>query len=175
MSDQTGEDIGALAPPELFPLIAPAFLQYAQSGSVHFGWEAAAVGHADGRLTVSKWKWSGGSVVVANWPLTPEGWVEAWNYMHAEQPALATAVAAVASQHAEKRAEAVRRAENQAALNAEGVLDVLRGCVLLGGYGFEAGIRASESVDIYFTEAGMWVTRTGGFKPGSFMKQLRPR
>jgi hypothetical protein len=104
-------------------------------------------------------------VVVADWPLTREGWVEAWDYICTEQPTLAKAVAVVASRDVEKRAEAVQRAENKAALDAEGLLDVLRGCVLLGGYGFDGGVLASDKVDIYFTEAGIWVTRAGGLEP----------
>lgn len=164
MSNQGGQDIERLTPPELFPLIAPSVQQYAQSGNVHFGWEAGA-GEADGRFTVSKWKWSGGSALAAQWPLTEEGWGTAWSYMSAEQPALAKAVATVVSRDAEKRAAASRRAESKALLDAEGLLDALRGCVLLGGYGFEPGVGPSDRVDIYFTEAGIWVTKVGGFKP----------
>jgi hypothetical protein len=63
MSDQTAEDMGPLTRPELFPLIAPAFLQYAHSGSFHFGWEAA-VDEADGRLTCR-----GGNGLEGRWSL----------------------------------------------------------------------------------------------------------
>lgn len=163
MRNQRGEDIARLTTPELFPLFEPAFRQYAQSGNVYFGWRAAN-GEVAGRLTVSKWKWSGGSAVIADWPLTEEGWGSAWSYMRTEQPALAKAVAENVSRDSDKRAAVMRRAEGKALLDAEGPLDVLRGCVLLGGYGLESGVHASDKVDIYFTGAGIWVTKAGGFR-----------
>ena len=58
-----------------------------------------------------------------------------------------------------------RRIQNKAVLDAEGELDVLSDCVLLGGYGFESGVALGARIDIYFTQRGIWMAKAGNFRP----------
>jgi hypothetical protein len=79
----------------LFPPPNPKSEQYALApNSIRFGWDSAA-GAGEGRFLVSKYRWTGGTTVVAEWPLSAEGWEAAWRYLLTEQPQLATAVQTV--------------------------------------------------------------------------------
>jgi hypothetical protein len=150
--------------PELFPLPAPESEHFARTDKGHFGWCALQKGQ-DIEFVVKKWRWTGSSQAVAHWPLSEDGWQEAWSYMCAEQPELATAVAHTAPRNAERDQALRKRAETQAALDNEGRIDLLPRCVLLGGYGFETGIASADSVDLYFTRESIWVAKTGGVHP----------
>jgi hypothetical protein len=153
------------AAPVLFPPPNPKSEQYALApNSIRFGWDSAAAA-GEGRFLVSKYRWTGGTAVVAEWPLSAEGWEAAWRYLLTEQPQLATAVQTVWTRGAQARSAAERRAQNQAQLDAEGRLDLLTECVYLGGYGVESGLAPADRVDLYFTQHGVWLTKTGGFKP----------
>lgn len=152
------------AAPDLLPLTAADDRYYVTTGSFVFGWSSGSNGEG-AEFEISKYRWSGGMAKVASWPRTQDGWEQAWGYMRAEQPELAAAVVSTYEKGASSRAAALRRAENEAALEAEGNLELLAGCVLLGGYGLEESIAPGERVDIHFTQQGIWVAKAGGYRP----------
>jgi hypothetical protein len=158
----TGRDLSA--PPELFPVHEPEREQYALAHNMHFGWSSGK-GDEQGTFRLSKLRWTGGSATIAQWPLTHKGWEDAWRVLLSEYPPLADAVAQVHDREAQSRAALRHRAESQAALAKEGPLQVLAGCVLLGGYGYEPGVAPGDHVDLHFTLQSIWMSRAGGFRP----------
>lgn len=82
--------------PELFPLPNPYFFQYALAGKVTFGWEQKPGFYikAGGRTR-------------HRFPLTEDGWAEAWDVMSSEYPLLAEQVAAAVARTVEARIIAV--------------------------------------------------------------------
>jgi hypothetical protein len=138
-------------PPSLLPQPdAPDFVT--QAGTT-FGW-------TKGEFTVSKFKWTGGVTVLARWPISDDGWKQAWDYMRAQHPDLANQVLDACA----RRRDDQGAASDREVLASEHPLRILRGWVLAGGQGWEPGIAAGESVDVYFTEQGMTMTRAGNFR-----------
>ncbi len=144
----------------MFPLPAEDHPHFATSGKEVFGWSGQGQ-----EFRLSRYRWSGGLQTVSQWPLTEEGWDQAWRQIAKDLPYLATAIATTWQKTATQRAAQARRAENRAALEGEGRLEVLAACVFLGGYGTEPGLEPGEKVDLYFTDAGAWLTKAGSYKP----------
>jgi hypothetical protein len=151
--------------PDIFPLPAPVFHQYAYVQNLDFGWVAIGKGE-DVKFTVwgSK-KWSGIRSVLRQWPLSESGWHEAWSYVAAEHPTLAEAIIDRSRRDASRRAATQAMFENKAALESEGQIAALTKCVFLGGYGFDEGLVPGTDVDLYFTQHGLWVTKSGDYTP----------
>lgn len=101
-----------------------------------------------------------------NPPSTSRGGAEqAWRVLQSDYPKLARRMASLCNRDADRRAALQKRAEAQASLDAEGKLQVLAGCVLLGGYGHEPGVNPGDRVDLHFTQHGVWMTKAGGAAP----------
>jgi hypothetical protein len=98
---------------------------------------------------------------VTDWPVTAAGWSDAWDYLLIHHRKLAKGVAQVAMANADRCASAEDLASHRAELAAHGRLDALRGCVLLGGYGYKPGIRPGDRVDLLFTDDGVWLAKSG--------------
>ena len=152
------------APSSIFPLPQRDFQAFVQTSKAHFGWDVPK-GGTEVEFIVGKWRWTGGSELLAHWPLTEDGWQEAWSYMCAEQSELAKAVGSRLRAKAQRDEVLQKTAEAQAELDSQGRLDLLPGCVLLGGYGFEDGLKSGERVDLHFTREGIWVAKAGKLRP----------
>jgi hypothetical protein len=146
--------------PDIFPLPAEDHTHFATAGKEIFGWSRGGE-----EFHLSRQRWSGGLQVVSQWPLTEDGWEQAWRHIAMELPNLATAILTAWEKTAVIRDAQLRRAENRTALEAEGQLEALAGCVFLGGYGVEPGLTPGEKADVYFTHAGIWLSKAGGYKP----------
>lgn len=105
--------------PDIFPLPAQESEYFAQTDKGHFGWVPPGKGQ-DIEFVVKRWRWTGSSQVVGHWPLSEDGWQEAWGYMCAEQPQLAKAVAYVVQRKTERDRALQREPKDRPHLIARG-------------------------------------------------------
>ncbi len=132
--------------------------------STYFGWTETTE-TSPGQFQLAKMTFTGGIKPVERWPLSDEGWREAWAFLTEHQPELADAVRTVWVKETATREYAAHRAQLEAALAQEGVLDRLPSCVLLGGYGYTDGATPGAHVDLHFTNWGIWMTYAGEVSP----------
>ena len=78
-----------------------------------------------------------GAKRLIDWPVTAEGWSDAWAYLLTRYPRVAASVRGAANAGARVCIEDAE--SHRAELAAHGKLDALPGCVLLGGYGYKPG------------------------------------
>lgn len=150
--------------PAILPVGPAARERFATHKSLCFGWTATTEAHP-GQFQLAKLAFSGGAKPVQLWPMSEEGWREAWAFLVQHHPQLAAAVRAVWAKDAALGQYVKRRAQLQSALNGEGVLDRLPRCVLLGGYGYADNATPGSRVDLHFTTWGIWMTEADEFSP----------
>lgn len=132
--------------------------------SLYFGWTETTEA-SPGQFQLGKMTFTGGVKPLERWPVSDEGWREAWAFLEEHQPELADAVRTVWAKEAGTREYAAHRAKLEAALAHEGVLDRLQRCVVLGGYGYTDAATPGSRVDLHFTNWGIWMTYAGELAP----------
>ena len=134
--------------PPLWPLPSPQFSIFAQG--FFFEWGSDGFKIARGTLLRKR--------TVRRFPLTEEGWRDAWRFMASETPQLAGTV-----RHQVQLTKSVTHGQEveskaKAELASLGLLTSLRGCVFLGGYGHNEALKPGLMFDLYFTTEGLVVT-----------------
>ena len=150
--------------PEIFPLSSTATWSFGTAGNFAFGWTRVRARRV-AQFQVQKNSPFTGLSTVKAWPLTQDGWQDAWDFMRAEHPALAENVAVACRNDSGRRADVLRSAEYRSILEAQEQLGALTGCVFLGGYGLKDGIHPGASVDLHFTRDEIWISKAAGYTP----------
>jgi len=151
--------------PALFPLVGTsAHLYFAQVDKVAFGWSQEN-GKQEAQFHIQKVGSVRGWAVVESWPLTEQGWVDAWAFMLTKHPELSAKVSATVGHEQRRSFVAAHGAAMREAREQQGELGALVNCVLLGGYGVEDGAGAGDRVDLRFTREQIWLTKHRGNMP----------
>lgn len=150
--------------PAILPVGSAGRERFAMYKSLYFGW-TETTDASSGQFQLAKMTFTGGVKPLESWPLSGEGWSEAWAFLVQHQPGLADAVRTVWRKDAGTREYLAHRARHEAALAQEGVLERLPRCVLLGGYGYTDGATPGTRVDLHFTNWGIWMTNAREFAP----------
>jgi len=161
-SDATSQRSLPDGTPPLWPLPSPNCAQFAYSGKGYsFGWHSDGFEIAQQTLIRKQ--------TVRKFPLTEEGWNDAWRFLTTELPQLAGAVlrqisqlpARQSSPNAESQAWANAESQARAQLAALGVLAYLKSCAFLGGYGHADSLAPGVGYDLYFTNEGLTIAHQG--------------
>ena len=157
----SGEELESAELPGLWPLPWPSYNTFADVEGIYFGWSNRAYQLSkQGLLKDTK---------LARFPLTEEGWAQCWSTLRADYPDLANAVADRTRAELDKRRQ---RAERRTAeenyeeqlRQIEPLTRVLY-AILLGGHGYAEELTPRTEMDLYFTEDGLWATKSGWSTP----------
>jgi len=143
--------------PDIWPLPSATFYNYASVrantsgfGSLVFAWT-----RKDGFMvqqdTAVRTK------ALHKFPLTEEGWDEAWQLIASQYPHLAQAVAkkAAANQDGHRAAKEDQAAKDE--LDRLNPFATVTDCVLLGGHGYDPTFEPGTPCVLHFTDEGLWV------------------